>query len=143
MSHSTGAAVTATIANPAPRAKYCATVKEFLFLAYTVDAINGTRPQRIWWSAIVRSDHLANPRDLLIMRFVLADIVAQASPENRPVGDARRCHPALDGLLGLRPRCGRPSARGMHFLWHQGFLDPWLFEVPRRVDHHEIRPAIA
>lgn len=47
-----GAVLLASINPPAPRAKYVATVKDFLMLGYTTDSIDGTRNQRIWWSAI-------------------------------------------------------------------------------------------
>lgn len=40
------------LATAAPRAKYCAAVKDFLMLGYTLDSTDGTRPQRIWWSGI-------------------------------------------------------------------------------------------
>lgn len=36
----------------APKARYCAMVRDFLMVANTTDASNGARPQRVWWSAI-------------------------------------------------------------------------------------------
>jgi hypothetical protein len=36
----------------APVAKYCAVVKDFMFFGNTIDAVDGPRPYRVWWSAI-------------------------------------------------------------------------------------------
>jgi hypothetical protein len=36
----------------APVAKYCAVVKDFLFLGNTTDPVSGAVPYRIWWSSI-------------------------------------------------------------------------------------------
>ena len=41
----------------APKAKYCAVIKDFLFLGSTNDPIDGERPRRLWWSSI------GDPRD--------------------------------------------------------------------------------
>jgi hypothetical protein len=50
----------AVLAAAAPNAKYIATVKNsFLVLAYTSDATNGVKPQRVWWSAA--GDHTSWP----------------------------------------------------------------------------------
>lgn len=35
----------------APKARYCATVKSWLFLANTNDPVSGNAPQRVWWSS--------------------------------------------------------------------------------------------
>jgi hypothetical protein len=42
----------ADLSAEAPKAKYVAVVKDFLFLASTFDPIDGQRPNRVWWSAI-------------------------------------------------------------------------------------------
>jgi hypothetical protein len=36
----------------APKARHLAVVRDWLVLANTVDAVDGARPQRVWWSAI-------------------------------------------------------------------------------------------
>jgi hypothetical protein len=36
----------------APRAKYCATVKDFLMVGNTTDPVSGAVPYRVWWSSI-------------------------------------------------------------------------------------------
>lgn len=36
----------------APKARFVAVVKDFLFLAHTFDPVDGRRPNRVWWSAI-------------------------------------------------------------------------------------------
>jgi len=36
----------------APKARYCAVIKNFLMLANTTDAVNGPQPQCVWWSAL-------------------------------------------------------------------------------------------
>ena len=35
-----------------PRGKYAAKIGDFLMLAFTYDATDGSQPQRVWWSAI-------------------------------------------------------------------------------------------
>lgn len=44
--------ITPTIATIAPEAKFVAMVRDFCMVAYTNDATSGTRPQRVWWSAL-------------------------------------------------------------------------------------------
>lgn len=46
-----GAVAFADLAATAPRARYCATVRDWLVLASTYDAVDGDQPQRVWWSA--------------------------------------------------------------------------------------------
>lgn len=46
------ASITATVAFIAPKAKYCAVVKNFLMVANTNDATSGVQTQRVWWSAL-------------------------------------------------------------------------------------------
>lgn len=36
----------------APKARYCAAIRDFLMVANTDDGTNGAQPQRCWWSAI-------------------------------------------------------------------------------------------
>jgi hypothetical protein len=40
------------LSSEAPRAKFAAVVKDFLFVANTFDPVDGNRPNRVWWSAI-------------------------------------------------------------------------------------------
>lgn len=42
----------ADLSADAPRAKIAATVRDFLFLGNTWDAVDGNKPNRVWWSAI-------------------------------------------------------------------------------------------
>jgi hypothetical protein len=42
----------ATLSSGAPKARYCAVVKNFLALANTSDSTYGTQPQAVWWSAL-------------------------------------------------------------------------------------------
>jgi hypothetical protein len=42
----------ADLASSAPKARYIATVKDFLVVANTTDPVYGAQPQRVWWSAI-------------------------------------------------------------------------------------------
>jgi|KBSMisStaDraftv2_1062788.scaffolds.fasta_scaffold14555_2 hypothetical protein len=42
----------APLAAAAPIAKYCATVKDFLMVASTIDPVGGPVPTRVWWSAL-------------------------------------------------------------------------------------------
>lgn len=43
--------VFSALAAAAPRARYCRVIRDFLMLANVVDAIDGTLPQRVHWSA--------------------------------------------------------------------------------------------
>lgn len=40
------------LSSGAPKARYVATIKDFLFLGNTTDAVYGAKPRRLWWSAI-------------------------------------------------------------------------------------------
>lgn len=40
------------LAAAAPKARFAATVRDFLMLANTQDGVNGAQPRRVWWSAI-------------------------------------------------------------------------------------------
>ena len=42
----------ATLAAAAPKARYIAAVKDFVFVGYTTDPIGGNAPYRAWWCAI-------------------------------------------------------------------------------------------
>lgn len=42
----------ANLSSGAPQARYGARVRDFVMLANTSDAVDGNRPQRVWWSAI-------------------------------------------------------------------------------------------
>lgn len=40
------------LASAAPRARYCAVIRDFLMVANTYDAVDGEVPHRVWWPAI-------------------------------------------------------------------------------------------
>jgi len=53
----------------APKAFFCATIRDFLFLGWTWDALDGFQPRRIWWSAIGDPLDWPDPySDLAVMR---------------------------------------------------------------------------
>jgi len=52
-----------------PKAFFCATIKDFLFLGWTWDAVDGYRPRRLWWSSIGDPLDFPDPySDLAVMR---------------------------------------------------------------------------
>lgn len=59
----------ATLSSAAPKAKYAAVVKDFLVLGYTEDSTSGTRPQRVWWSAIGEPANWPTPGSITATEF--------------------------------------------------------------------------
>jgi hypothetical protein len=45
----------------APRGRYIAVVKDFVFLGGTTDPVDGFRPNRVWWSGLNQPDYWPTP----------------------------------------------------------------------------------
>ncbi len=56
-----GGSITPTIADIAPKARYMATVKNFLVVANTWDSTDLYQPQRVWWSGLANAHSWPTP----------------------------------------------------------------------------------
>jgi len=64
-----GTGLFADLSADAPKAKYVAVIKDFVFLGSTNDPVDGERPRRLWWSSIGDPHDWPTPgSDLAIMR---------------------------------------------------------------------------
>lgn len=81
----------ADLAAAAPRAKIAATVRDFLFLGNTWDAVDGFKPNRIWWSGSNDPDNWPTPG---------TNPAAQVQSDFQDFPDGGAVQAIVPGLLG-------------------------------------------
>lgn len=121
----------------APKARYCTTIRDFLFLGSTNDPIDGEQPRRLWWSSIGDPTDWPVPgSDLAIMRQSdFQDLEAAELGHLRGIVGGNLS--GADGVAFMEKGLVRIAYVGSPAIWAfdvaegaSGTLSPWSL-VPR------------